>query len=143
MRDMLVETAPDQDDVQFLEDEINAYNVAVTGIDDWQALAIFVRDAAGAIMAGVDGGSWGGYLEIKHLWVRHDLRGQGYGSRLLGMAEQEAARRGCSQVLLDTHDFQAYGFYLARGYQVLGALHGIGGRHSRYYMRKGLATPQH
>ena len=139
--DFVVEDRPDPRDVDWLDDQINAYNIAVTGIDDWRALAIFVRDDAGQIIAGISGGTWAGYLEIKDLWVRADLRGQGLGRGLLLAAEQEAARRGCTQALLDTHNFQAPGFYQNLGYIILGRFEGIGGRHTRFYMRKTLAAP--
>jgi ribosomal protein S18 acetylase RimI-like enzyme len=137
--DLVVDEHPDPRDLEFLEDQINAYNVAVTGIVDWYPLAIFVRAAAGQIVAGLNGGMWAGYLEIKNLWVREDLRGQGVGRRLLLAAEQEALRRGCTQVLLDTHDFQAPGFYRRLGYTIFGTFEGIGGRHTRYYLRKTLS----
>jgi GNAT superfamily N-acetyltransferase len=137
--DLRLEDQPDPRDVAFLDDQINAYNIATTGIDDWRALAIFVRGASGQIVAGISGGTWAGYLEVKDLWVHADLRGQGLGRRLLEAAEREARARGCGQVLLDTHDFQAIEFYKRQGYAVLGTFEGIGGRYTRYYLRKRLA----
>lgn len=133
---LTLEPNPAPQDRRFLEDQINNYNIAVTGIDDWQALAIFGRDETGQIVAGIDGGSWAGYLQIHNLWVAEQLRGQGYGSKLLLAAEAEAARRGCGQVMLDTHDFQALDFYLKLGYQIFGTFSGIAGNHTRYYLRK-------
>src|SRR4051812_4560048 len=116
--ELIIDDHPDPRDLEFLEDQINAYNIAVTGILDWYPLAIFVRDDAGQIVAGIDGGMWGDYLEIKNLWVSESLRGQGVGRRLLLAAEQQARARGCAQVLLDTHDFQAPEFYKKLGYSV-------------------------
>ena len=140
MADLLNESSPDPRDLAFLDDQINAYNIAVTGMSEWHPLAIFVREN-GAIVAGVAGGMWGGYLEIQNLWVREDRRGQGLGRRLLLAAEGEARARGCTQVLLDTHDFQAPGFYQNHGYEIFGSFEGIGGRFSRHYLRKTLAAP--
>jgi GNAT superfamily N-acetyltransferase len=136
--DLTVEGDPDPRDLDFLEDQINTYNVAVTGIVDWHPLAIFVRDQQRHIIAGVNGGMWAGYLEVKNLWVREDRRGQGLGRQLLLAAEQEARARGCTQVLLDTHDFQAPEFYKKLGYSVFGVFEGIGGQYNRYYLRKQL-----
>jgi GNAT superfamily N-acetyltransferase len=136
--ELVIDDHPDPRDTDFLSEQIDTYNIAVTGIDDYRALAILVRDADGQIVAGVAGGSWAGYLEIKSLWVHERLRGQGLGRRLLQAAEREALARGCGQVLLDTHDFQAIEFYKRLGYLVFGELHGIGGRHTRYYLRKPL-----
>jgi GNAT superfamily N-acetyltransferase len=137
--DLIVEDRPDPRDTQFLEDQINRHNIAATAIDDWRALAIFIRDE-GQIVAGISGGTWAGYLEIRNLWVREDQRGQGLGRRLLLAAEREALARGCDRALLDTHDFQAPAFYTKLGYEVFGVFEGIGGRHARYYLRKRLAA---
>jgi ribosomal protein S18 acetylase RimI-like enzyme len=136
--ELIIDDHPDQRDLDFLEDQINTYNIAVTGIVDWYPLAIFVRDDAGQIVAGIAGGMWGGYLEIKNLWVSERLRGQGLGRRLLLAAEQQARARGCAQALLDTHDFQAPAFYQKLGYSVFGVFEGIGGKYNRYYLRKQL-----
>ncbi|MEO7913706.1 MAG: GNAT family N-acetyltransferase [Roseiflexaceae bacterium] len=138
--DLIIEARPDARDLDFLEDQINAFNIAVTGIDDWRALAIFMRDEDQQIIAGVNGGIWGGYLEIGNLWVAEHLRGNGLGKQLLLAAEQEARARGCTQVLLDTHDFQAPEFYKKLGYSVFGVFEGIGGCYNRYYLRKQLVS---
>lgn len=140
--DLIIEEHPDPRALDFVDDQINAFNIAVTGIDDWRALAVFVRDDAGQIVAGLTGGSWAGYLEIHNLWVAEHLRGTGFGKRLLFADEHAARARGCTQVLLDTHDFQAPEFYKKLGYSVFGVFDGIGGRYNRYYLRKKLVSDE-
>jgi ribosomal protein S18 acetylase RimI-like enzyme len=72
------------------------------------------------------------------LWVRHDLRGRGYGKRLLQAAEAEAVKRGCRHALLDTMSFQAPEIYERQGYGVYGVLDDFPGEHQRRYYRKDL-----
>ena len=79
---LIVETHPDPKDVAFLEDRINEFNLATTGIDFGGLLAIFVRDAQGAIIAGTYGWTWGGCCEMRFLWVHEDFRQRGIGSSL-------------------------------------------------------------
>jgi GNAT superfamily N-acetyltransferase len=134
-----VDDSPDERDVQFLEDQIYQHNVATTGIDDGRSLAIVLRNGKG-IAAGLSGFTWGRVLEVKVLWVREDLRGRGYGTRLLAAAEQEAIERGCSQAVLDTHSFQAPELYQRLGYEVSGVLAGYPHGHSKYFLKKKLAT---
>ena len=103
-----------------LNEEINAFNVAATGLDDGALLGIAVREDGGALVAGLFGWTWGGCGYIEVLWVRADQRGRGLGTRLLAAAEREIGRRGCGQVALSTHSFQAPGFYARFGYQECG-----------------------
>lgn len=114
--DLTVDDAPDLADVTFIEDQLNAFNVRITGHDDYRPLAIFVRDPHGAPVAGLTGFTWGHALKIGHLWVHEEYRGQGYGTQLVRAAEREAVARGCRQAVLETHSFQAPDFYPKLGY---------------------------
>ena len=90
-----------------LNAEIIAFNEAATGYTDGQLLCITARGADGEIRGGLYGWTWGGCGYIDLLWVADDQRGTGLGRRLLAAAEQEARSRGCDQVALSTHSFQA------------------------------------
>ena len=79
-----------------------------------------MRDEADRLVAGLYGWTWGGCAFVDLLWVDEPRRRTGLGTRLLASAEEEARSRGCTQVLLSTHGFQAPGFYAARGYHETG-----------------------
>jgi GNAT superfamily N-acetyltransferase len=53
------------------------------------------------------------------LWLDESLRKQGKGTLMLRAAEEEARRRGCTQVTLGSHGFQAPDFYLGHGYTLV------------------------
>jgi ribosomal protein S18 acetylase RimI-like enzyme len=108
------------EDLQFLEEQINQYNFATTGIRDARLLVMVLRDAGGRIYAGLSGHTWGGVAEVRFLWVDESQRRTGIGSRLLCAAEEESRSRGCKKVVLSTHSFQAPAFYLKHGYVVAG-----------------------
>lgn len=105
---------------QRLETEINTFNAAATGHTDGELLCIEVRGGDGDLRAGLSGWTWGGCGYVDVLWVRGDQRGAGLGTRLLAAAEEEMRRRGCDQVGLSTHSFQAPGFYARFGYTECG-----------------------
>jgi len=119
---LIVEDAPDADDLAFLEERVVEETVAASGSDDDRDLAIIVRDLGGAVVAGVSGGSWGGCCELSVLWVDQSLRGRDIGSALILEAEAEASRRGCSHVVLMTHDVLTTGFYERLGYETVGVV---------------------
>jgi len=133
---LALEATPDPIDLQFLSQSLHDYNSAQTGVRDERRLAIFVRDEAGQIVAGLSGWTFYGWLAVDLLWVREDLRRQGFGDQLIKAAEEEAIICGCTQVQLDTFDFQAPEFYKKHGYEVFGVLDGYAGNHKRYYLRK-------
>ncbi|MFL5733649.1 MAG: GNAT family N-acetyltransferase [Chloroflexia bacterium] len=135
---LTLETNPSPEDLKFLEDRIIDYNLEQTGFRDGGLLALSMRDAQGEITAGIYGWTWGGCCEIRYLWVHEDLRGQGHGTTLLLAAEREAAARGCRQVILDTHSFQAPEFYRKHGYEIAGVIEDYPLGHRKYYLRKSL-----
>jgi len=136
--DLRVEPNLDPADVQFLEERLYESNVAATGIDDGDTLAICARDDAGGIVAAATGCTWGGCCEIRQVWVRDDLRGHGWGRRVMGAVEAEARRRNCIQIILSTHSFQAPDFYAALGYREVAAIDDYPRGHRNIYMRKDL-----
>ena len=113
---------PDPGDIAFLEDQIIAFNCATTGFYDGKMLSIFVRDEQGAIIAGVSGFTWGGYCKVEWLWVHADWRHQDYGRQMMLAVEVEARARHCAQIVLDTHSFQAPGFYQKLGYEIISVI---------------------
>jgi GNAT superfamily N-acetyltransferase len=114
------------------------FNVESTGIDDGDLLVITVLDESGAQVAGLFGWTWGGTCFVDLLHVVEEHRGTGLGSRLMQTAEEEAARRGCTQVVLATHSFQAPAFYLARGYEEYGRVEGYPAGHAHIHLAKRL-----
>ena len=99
-----------------LSERIHEFNVDATGFNDGRMLRAVQRGRDGSLEAGLSGWTWGGSGYIDHLWVRVDLRGAGLGSRLLAAAEAEARARGCAQMIVSSHTFQAPDFYRRRGY---------------------------
>jgi GNAT superfamily N-acetyltransferase len=122
-----------------LHEEINAFNVAATGYPFGGLLCIAIRGDGGDLRAGLYGWTWGGCGYIDLLWVRGDHRGYGLGSRLLAAAEHEIRRRGCGQVALSTHSFQAPGFYARFGYQECGRTPGYPRGHDQIHLLKQLS----
>jgi GNAT superfamily N-acetyltransferase len=131
-----VEDNPCPDDVAVLHERLYEANAAATGVNDGRWLSIFVRDASGNLGAGLHGWTWGGTGFVEALWVTENLRRRGLGSRLLLAAETEARRRGCHEMQLHTHSYQAPGFYERRGYEVIARLPGWPGNGTRIFFRK-------
>src|SRR5574337_591188 len=129
-------------DVQFLEARLYDFNVARTGIDDGRGLGVFVRTHRGRIVAAVAGHSWGETCELRQVWVAEKLRGQGLGRQLLRSAEAEARRRGCRQIVLSTHSFQAPQFYRKLGFRVVAQVTDYPRGYAHVLLRKRLRPPR-
>ena len=66
---------------------------------------------------GLLGRTYLGLVTVERFFLPEDLRRNRLGSRILGMAEEEARRRGCTRAVLSTLHFQAPGFYLKQGWE--------------------------
>lgn len=132
-----VEDNPSWDDVRFLLRKLHEYNVSQTGLDG-ESITIFLRDNNKQIIGGVHGWTAFNYLHVDVLWLREDVRGNGFGKRLLLAVEQEALKRRCRYAQLDTFSFQARGFYEKLGYRAFAELDDVAGKHKWYFMKKDL-----
>lgn len=124
--------------VELLEERLHEFNVATTRIADGQGLGLFVRDARGELIAAAAGHTWGETCELKQVWVHPESRRQGLGRRLIEAAVAEAERRGCRQLVLSTHSFQAPEFYRKLGFEEVGRLADYPRGHAQVFMRKPL-----
>jgi GNAT superfamily N-acetyltransferase len=129
---------PDRAVVARLGDEITAFNFAATGVHDGVEFFAAVRDEHGELVAGIYGWTWGGTAWIERLWVHERHRGRRIGTELLVAAEKEARTRGCNQIALTTHSFQAPEFYRRHGFAVVGEIAGYPAGHTYLLMRRQL-----
>ena len=106
---------------------------------DRTPLAVVLRAARGATIGGLTGHTLWGWLSIELLWIDPAARGAGHGRRLVAVAEQEAIRRGCHHVRVDTYSFQAPGFYERCGYARVATLDDFPRGHRRHFYAKALA----
>jgi GNAT superfamily N-acetyltransferase len=117
---------------------VGSFNQEQVGETGFARICFVLRDPEGEVAGGVLGEVHYGWLHVDLLWVREDLRGQGYGRGLLAEVEQEAKKQGAQRAFLDTFDFQAPEFYRKQGYEVLGELADFPPGHRRLYLAKGL-----
>lgn len=124
-----VHDQPDKAAAGVVDNGLGEANELAAPLDEVQPLQCFVRDAAGRVVGGAVGRTWGECCELLQLWVDPALRQQGVGGRLVRAFEQRAAERGCRVVYLDTFTFQAPAFYRGLGYEagldIAGFGHGI------------------
>ena len=128
----------DDEGIAELRNAVIAFNIATTGYDDGRSLGCLLRDDDGRLVAGLDGFTWGGYAMVEWLWVRDDHRGTGLGLALMRAAEEEAAARGCVVVRVNTHTFQAPGFYAKLGYTPFGVVEDTPVDHGEVFLHKRL-----
>jgi GNAT superfamily N-acetyltransferase len=123
---------------ELIHQGLRDFNVLHFGYHDAKPLNLFLRDENNAIVGGLLGYTYWDFLAIDIFWLDEAVRGQGFGEKMLHMAEQEAKERGCTTAHLDTFEFQAPHFYEKYGYQKWGELAGYAGRFKRIYYQKTL-----
>jgi len=87
-------------------------------------LEIYALDDNGLVVGGLVGETnqipeW---LNVSVVLVTGEQQGQGIGTHLMNLAEEEAKRHNCRYALLAISDYQAPGFYQKLGYQIYGKL---------------------
>ena len=101
------------------------------------AFTVVLRDEDGGLRGGAHGVVRMGAVEIRSVWLDGDLRGQGFGAKIIRAVENEARRLGARAALLDSYQFQALGLYERLGYTPFGSFTYPAGV-SRVYLSRAL-----
>ena len=117
---------------------LSDFNTQQAGDDEGKNLCFILQTPDEEIVGGVIGATYWDWLYVNLMWVREDLRGQGFGEQLLEKAEAEARRRSAKRSYLDTFSFQAPAFYKKFGYEEFGRLEDFPAGHTRYFLVKTL-----
>jgi GNAT superfamily N-acetyltransferase len=115
---------------------INTFNKQHGGEAHYQRLCVVLKSSSGEVAGGAIGEIYWDWFHLDLMWVKDELRGKGFGSRILARAEEEARQLGAKYVFLDTFSFQAPGFYKRYGYEIFGELPDFPSGHTRYFMKK-------
>jgi ribosomal protein S18 acetylase RimI-like enzyme len=137
---MRVESEPKSEEVRLLDERLHEFNVQATGTSDAKLFAVFLRDGDQVAVGGIFGWTWGATCYIRSLYVPAHLRNQGFGSALMSAVETEARARGCGQIVLETHEFQAPDFYSRLGFEIIGRVDEYPRGHQYLTMRKRLTA---
>ena len=125
-------------DLAFLGESLTAFNDGDVGPSGRKPLAVFARDEAGVVVAGISGYTAWGWLYVQWLWVDEKLRGQRIAAGMLDAAEREAVARGCHGALIDTFNPIAAKVYERQGYRPFGTLADFPLGRSRIFLQKEL-----
>jgi len=119
------------------------FNEAAVGNATARTLAVLLKDPeTDELIGGLWAWSLWGSVYIAMLFVPEPLRGTGIGTSLLRQAEQEAMRRGCRDMWVDTYAFQAKLFYEKLGFTVFGRLDGPAPIFPRFFLKKALGSDE-
>ncbi len=113
---IVADTKPKDEDIKVIETGLREFNKRHTGMEDIETRAVYIKEGV-EIKGGITYICIKPLTYVKLLWVSDDLRGKGYGEKLLSAAEEDAKTQGSTKVMLDTFSFQAPEFYKKMGYK--------------------------
>jgi GNAT superfamily N-acetyltransferase len=135
---LTITETPDADSVAQITTGLETFNERHAGARS-QSIAVLATDPGnGRTLGGLLGRISLGWLFIDLFFLPEELRGNGFGTHLIGVAENEARRRGCRHSVLYTLTFQAPDFYSRRGYETFGRIECDPPGHARVFMHKEL-----
>lgn len=127
---------PNKNEIEFVNNALEKFNNMHVGPDNHLLLNIVEYDENQNVIAGILGGTYWGWLHIDILWVDENFRSKKIGSRLLIAAENEAKKRGCHSVHVDTMSWQAPEFYKKHGYELISELDNIPNGYKKFHFIK-------
>jgi ribosomal protein S18 acetylase RimI-like enzyme len=138
MFEFVADSEANEKDINIIEAGLREYNKKHTGLNAQKKRAVYIKED-GKILGGIVYVCMQPWAYVNLLWVSDELRGKGYGSKLLKNAEDDAKKQGSSKIMLDTFSYQAPEFYKKQGYNIISEINGypIDGV-ARYWLSKEL-----
>ncbi|WP_267551746.1 GNAT family N-acetyltransferase [Rhizobium rhizogenes] len=115
---------------------LDAFNKTKAGDENYEPIAIVLRDEAEKIVGGLWAQLYFDWVFIELLFIPENLRGENLGARLLSQLEEIAKAKNCVGVWLDTFSFQAPGFYERQGYERFATMDNYPKGMARFFFRK-------
>lgn len=109
------------------------------GMEPIFSFSLSLEDQKHNILGGVTGTIFYGSLYVDMLWVKPNLRNQGWGTKLITEAEKVGRERDCSFVTLNTMDWEALTFYQKLGYAIEFTREGYANESKMFMLRKRLS----
>ena len=134
------EKNPKSEDLQILNDGISEQAKQKKGMKQLDFFAFFIRDDSGTIIGGCGGDNMYGCLYVGQLWITEQLRGKGFGTKLMQSAEILAKNSGCNFMAVNTFDWEALDFYKKLGFYVEFERKGFDKNSIFYFLRKDLRS---
>jgi ribosomal protein S18 acetylase RimI-like enzyme len=113
---------PTPEDIAILGRGIGAFNDAFAPSMKRAPFAVFLRNAAGEALGGIEAFYYWRTAYVNRVWVNEAVRGKGHGRDLMRAFEDAAIQRGVAMIWLETMDWQARGFYEKLGFTAFGEL---------------------
>jgi GNAT superfamily N-acetyltransferase len=115
---------------------LDAFNKAKAGDENYEPIAIVLRDGAQKIVGGLWAQLYFDWVFIELLFIPENLRGENLGAKLLGHLDVIAKAKNCVGIWLDTFSFQAPGFYERQGYERFATMDNYPKGMARFFFRK-------
>jgi N-acetylglutamate synthase-like GNAT family acetyltransferase len=129
---------PAESTMEIVEEGLSSFDTQQIGNRKSQRISFVVQTPDKKIVGGVSGEMNWNWLYVDLLWVKDELRGRGFGHRLMTVIENEAKKLGATKAYLDTYSFQAPEFYKKLGYREFGKLKDFPAGHQKYFLTRDL-----
>jgi GNAT superfamily N-acetyltransferase len=120
-----------------IDDILDAHSIE-SGIPLFQEQLVVVAEEEGEMLGGLAATINNHWMHVDLLAVHRHARRRGIGRQLMAEAESLARARGLVGLWLDTHGFQAPGFYPRLGYALFGSMDDNPPGHRRFFFCKRL-----
>jgi ribosomal protein S18 acetylase RimI-like enzyme len=127
---------PTSEEINFLYKGLSQYALEKKDMPLIKQWGFLLKNKQGDLQGGITGCFLYGCLVIDTLMISPSFRNQGYGTKLMQLAEELGSKNKCTFSTVNTMDWEAKGFYEKLGYQVEFTRHGYSNNSTFYFLRK-------